>query len=406
MREQRAFTLIELLVVMAIIAILVAILLPAVQRVRANARSSQSKNNLSQMGKAIKNFEGRGRGNIDPSGWQQTLAPFIDSNDEVFVDPADTAPPSYAMSSKMPQFGYGDSAKIAIVESDADDQIVHIDNENCSSDEPVIGGRPVARHLGMVNALFYGGSVQSFEPATIDLNDASYEPLVVFWLPDGEHGNVCGTVVVVTNPNPLPSPSGTDPDPSVLAPDENGNYPPPPPGSGYVSGIKGEWRAGAGQHAVPDLTGPIVATRIDDNLHYPFGIGRPPELPSSEWNQYWKPSPLDVPDHWYGGLGYSTHAVVYTGQLWMPYTGTISFHAAYDDATMVVINGETVHDAWCNCYSESIVPIGEIEATGGQWVDIYWATANIDGPSMVRLQWEYGSEALHDVPDEYFRTQP
>jgi prepilin-type N-terminal cleavage/methylation domain-containing protein len=56
--ERRGFNLVELLVVIAIIAILVAMLIPTVQRVRANARSSQSKNNLSQMGKALKHYEG------------------------------------------------------------------------------------------------------------------------------------------------------------------------------------------------------------------------------------------------------------------------------------------------------------------------------------------------------------
>ncbi|MCG8586965.1 MAG: prepilin-type N-terminal cleavage/methylation domain-containing protein, partial [Pirellulales bacterium] len=50
MKRKPGFTLIELLVVMAIIAILVAIFLPAVQRMRANSRATQAKNNLAQMG--------------------------------------------------------------------------------------------------------------------------------------------------------------------------------------------------------------------------------------------------------------------------------------------------------------------------------------------------------------------
>jgi prepilin-type N-terminal cleavage/methylation domain-containing protein len=203
MRNQRGFTLLELLVTIAIIAVLAALLLPVLARVKDKARASECAGNLRQWGLAMRMYADdnndflprRGQGVqtltliTRPDDWFNAL-PFYFSlpsyealvaagkkpragDHSVFVCPDATDPGgtnflAYGMNMNLSTWNlpwptkFGDVAQPASVVALAD-----APGQYASTYPSIQPYSVIARHAGRANLLFLAGSVQSFSGSYI-----------------------------------------------------------------------------------------------------------------------------------------------------------------------------------------------------------------------------------------------
>jgi prepilin-type processing-associated H-X9-DG protein len=185
-----SFTLIELLTVITVIMILIALLMPAVQRARMQGKSAACLNNLDELGIAMYHLITE-TGETPGPALFMSMTEVIGSADGIYRCPSDdeTGPSSYGANMCLAGFDTEDVGRIVAMDA-------HVDSLKWEGSDQEAWNEDIApRHFVGMNALFYDGHVERVEPHMVNPygHESMSEAIVdAVWRPVSGDCTTCG----------------------------------------------------------------------------------------------------------------------------------------------------------------------------------------------------------------------